>query len=641
MPNIGQLRQLLSEVNARWTTVHDLHPQTAIVEHALGVASPDKLVLASTVPKKDLRKILAAFPTTNPFLSARRQALNFKTLPLPESPARGPIGSTASVPEAGTRPAEVDWRSRWGWPWVTQVKDQGSCGSCVSFGATCVIECMTRIEHAVWCLRSEGDAHDGIGYKCSDGSWPDTYFNWIKDHGICDPDCYPYRTDNPPYDPCWDRSGRTVRLDSFTELGSIDDQKTWIDAVGPITGCFEVFQDFDAYGSGVYHHVSGNSRGWHCITIVGYSDTEKCWIVKNSWGSGWGDHGYVKIGYGEASIEKYAKYGVPHVNPDPWTKRRLHNGNLYESGNGALHRNFEMLATTDGSGVRHWWRDNTAPGFPWAHGSDFGNDAAVCPSLTGTTYNRNFEAVYLTTGSRLHHWWLDQNNGRWNDGGVFGPNDAAGVPGFIQSNYGGNFEVVVRTRDSKLNHWWRDGSGWHDGGRFGNGVRYSGPSLLQSNYGTQGNFELVCVMDNGTMQHWWRDNDHGNVWTPGRVFGTADGPPCMIQGQFGMATERGTGNFELCVASGGQVHHWWRDNQDPSMQWSRSAIFGHDVLAVAGLLEGSFGFNLEVVVLRRDWQLQHYWRDGAGWHEGPVIGPAMAIRIVRPIRDLLEEALPV
>ena len=32
--------------------------------------------------------------------------------------------------------------------------------------------------------------------------------------------------------------------------------------------------------------------------------------------------------------------------------------------------------------------------------------------------------------------------------------------------------------------------------------------------------------------------------------------------------------------------------------------------------------NLEVIVLRNDQQLQHYWRDGAGWHEGPVIGPA-------------------
>lgn len=77
------------------------------------------------------------------------------------------------------------------------------------------------------------------------------------------------------------------------------------------------------------------------------------------------------------------------------------------------------------------------------------------------------------------------------------------------------------------------------------------------------------------------------------------------------------------------MEHWWRGNAGGSA-WSRSAVFGHDVAAVTGMLQGSFGFNLEVVVLRTDGLLQHYWRGGAsrtgsgggvGWHEGAVIGP--------------------
>jgi hypothetical protein len=387
----------------------------------------------------------------------------------------------------------------------------------------------------------------------------------------------------------------------------------------------EVWTDFDAYHSGVYRKTSTSTlRGLHCMAIVGYSDAESCWIIKNSWGGSWGDSGYIKVGYGEAKVDDFAKYGIPHTNPDPWTKRRLHNGNIYESGNGALHRNFEMLTTADGTQLRHWWRDNQAPPFPWSQAAEFGNDAAACPTITGTTFNRNFEGVYLTTGQRLHHWWYEQGSHGWNDGGVFGPIDAAGIPGFIQGNYGapGNFEVVVRTADSRLNHWWRDGGGWHDGGRFGAGVIASGPSLVQSNYGVQGNLELVCALSSGQMQAWWRDNDNDMVWRPGALFGSGvSGPPCMIQGQFGMDTENGIGNFELCVGVGGQVQHWWRDNQ-AGMIWHSSATFGHDVLAVAGMLEGSFGFNLEVVVLRNDQQLQHYWRDSAGWHEGAVIGHA-------------------
>jgi hypothetical protein len=53
-----------------------------------------------------------------------------------------------------------------------------------------------------------------------------------------------------------------------------------------------------------------------------------------------------------------------------------------------------------------------------------------------------------------------------------------------------------------------------------------------------------------------------------------------------------------------------------------SATFGSGVDCVVALLEGSFGFNLEVVVLRQDGMLQHYWRAGGTWYAGVVIGPA-------------------
>lgn len=360
------------------------------------------------------------------------------------------------------------------------------------------------------------------------------------------------------------------------------------------------------------------------MLVIGYDDVAKCWIVKNSWGTKWGQAGYGRIGYGECDIDKYAKYALKGTNPDPWTKKRMHNGNMIESGNGSLHRNFEMLATANGTQIRHWWRDNNVAGFPWHGGIVFGNDAACCPTLISTTFNRNFESVHLTTQRRLHHWYFDQTAAQWKDGGIFGPADAAGVPGFIQGNYNapGNFEVVVRTADQKLNHWWRDGSGWHDGGRFGGNVASSGASLLQSHYGNKNNFELVCVLNNGQMQHWWRDNDQGMVWKVGASFGNGiKSPPCMIEGQYGAANEKSVGNFELCVAAGGKVQHWWRANYSDRL-WRNSATFGNDVFSVVSLVEGSYGFNLELIVLRNDRRLQHYWRDGAGWHEGPIIGPA-------------------
>src|SRR6266498_4908976 len=115
--------------------------------------------------------------------------------------------------------------------------------------------------------------------------------------------------------------------------------------------------------------------------------------------------GYGWIGYDEANINLYAKAGVRNVNPDPWTKRRLHNGNLYESGNGELHRNLEV-AGADGGRVQHRWREGGPP-WTWGSANSFAADAAVCPTLIGTTYNRNLELVYRTSGGRLHHWWTE------------------------------------------------------------------------------------------------------------------------------------------------------------------------------------------------------------------------------------------
>jgi hypothetical protein len=73
----------------------------------------------------------------------------------------------------------------------------------------------------------------------------------------------------------------------------------------------------------------------------------------------------------------------------------------------------------------------------------------------------------------------------------------------------------------------------------------------------------------------------------------------------------------------GTVQHWWRDNQSPSHPWAMSTSFGSNVKLVVALLQGSFGFNLEVIVLRIDGMLQHYWRDNGGWHAGVVIGTTL------------------
>ncbi|MEU9106755.1 C1 family peptidase [Streptomyces xanthophaeus] len=623
----GELRAQLAALGARWSVLDRLADGDPLPRPALGLEPGANLTPAAAVGPVDLRA-LAGRESGIPHLTRRRAAHGL----LP--------GQEVRPAAAGVRPAAVDWRVRWGLPWITKVKDQNPCGSSWAFGAAGLVESMARIEHCVWAVRSEGDVRDGMKAACGQGGDPESALEWIgANGGLADPDCWPYGT--PPaglpaarreawraeHTPSWDRSGRTVRIGAHVRLGDVEQQKVWLDTVGPLTACFDVYEDFFGLGSGVYHRTSDRIAGGQCVLVVGYDDAAGCWLFKNSWGTGHHVGGYGRIGYGEVNIDYWAKCGLYGTNIDPWTRRRLHAGNVYESGNGRAHRNFELAATTGGGRLQHWWREGDAP-FPWARAGTFAHDASGQPAFTGSTYNRNMESLHVTAGGRLRHWYYEQSGGAWRDGGAFGPGDAAvgSTPAFIQSDHGkpGHFEAVVRTADGRLNHWWRiNGAPWNwtDGGRFASGIAHYGPALVQNR---SRRLELVAARTDGRMQAWWQDDGAGCAWRAGEVFGSgaaAVSAPCLIESQHGAADEDTAGNYELCVAvEGGRVEHWWRGNASGSA-WARGAVFGQEVLAVTGMLQGSFGFNLEVVVLRTDRRLQHYWRDGAGWHEGPVIGP--------------------
>ena len=90
----------------------------------------------------------------------------------------------------------VDWRNRFGWNWLTNIKDQGGCGSCYIFSAVGVVEAMLRIEHSVVAAfgrrrRRLHRSYCGGHAKCQGGS-PNEVLDWIKTNGVADPGCWPY-----------------------------------------------------------------------------------------------------------------------------------------------------------------------------------------------------------------------------------------------------------------------------------------------------------------------------------------------------------------------------------------------------------------------------------------------------------------
>jgi C1A family cysteine protease len=55
------------------------------------------------------------------------------------------------------------------------------------------------------------------------------------------------------------------------------------------------------YSSGVYKHTTGGEAGGHAVSIVGYNDNDRAWIVRNSWGPDWGENGFVRVSYDDVS----------------------------------------------------------------------------------------------------------------------------------------------------------------------------------------------------------------------------------------------------------------------------------------------------------------------------------------------------
>ena len=221
-------------------------------------------------------------------------------------------------------PAAIDWRNKDGQNYVTSVKNQGGCGSCVSFGTSASVESRVKIQRGAAYSIDLSEAHlfyciaRSQARNCGNGWWPESAMTAFRDIGVTDEACYPYVAgDQDCTSRCADWASRVTKISGYTMVNTIASIKEWIANNGPAEACFTVYNDFFSYSSGVYHKTSNDVAGGHCVCIVGYSDAEQCWICKNSWGTGFGESGFFKIGYGECGIEGQV-FGVNSVIDNYW-----------------------------------------------------------------------------------------------------------------------------------------------------------------------------------------------------------------------------------------------------------------------------------------------------------------------------------
>ncbi|HEY7036237.1 MAG TPA: C1 family peptidase [Thermomicrobiales bacterium] len=228
-------------------------------------------------------------------------------------------------------PAAVDWRNHNG-NYVTSVKDQGQCGSCVGFCSCSTIESAVRVklQNPSYAIDlSEGFLFFCGGASCANGWGLTSGLDYAKSTGVVDEACMPYASStlnngtdmNCGASRCSDWQNRLTKIANYSGYATMEARKNAV-AAGPVLAGMAVFYDFFAYSSGVYVKSSNTTlAGYHCISVVGYDDNQQCWILKNSWGTGWGEAGFVKIRYNQAPLlldSDWSFYSVDVLIPLQW-----------------------------------------------------------------------------------------------------------------------------------------------------------------------------------------------------------------------------------------------------------------------------------------------------------------------------------
>jgi C1A family cysteine protease len=200
----------------------------------------------------------------------------------------------------GFVPDVVDWRNMGA---VTSVKDQGQCGSCWAFSSTGAVEGAWAISQGLLVDLSEQELVDcATGFMehgCNGGDM-DFAFRYVKDYGQCSWDSYPYVSGQTQQSgTCQKNCTKVASLTGCYDVTS-GNQKDLMYAVAqqPVAVAIEAdTKYFQSYSSGVLTSSDCGTKLDHGVLIVGYGTENSIdyWLVKNSWGSDWGEDGYVKI----------------------------------------------------------------------------------------------------------------------------------------------------------------------------------------------------------------------------------------------------------------------------------------------------------------------------------------------------------
>ncbi|XP_030250777.1 cathepsin S-like isoform X2 [Sparus aurata] len=210
--------------------------------------------------------------------------------------APSPVG-TSSPPVPDT----IDWREK---GYVTEVKNQGTCGSCWAFSAVGALEGQLFMKTGKLVDLSPQNLLDcsstsKYGNHGCNGGYKHKAFQYVIDNQGIDSDAsYPY---TGQVSKCrYDSRYRAANCSRYYFLPQGDERalKQALATIGPISVAVDSLQyGFKFYKSGVYNDPSCTNKTNHAVLAVGYGtlNGQDYWLVKNSWGRKWGDQGYIRM----------------------------------------------------------------------------------------------------------------------------------------------------------------------------------------------------------------------------------------------------------------------------------------------------------------------------------------------------------
>ena len=343
------------------------------------------------------------------------------------------VGDTSEAAPLATveaAPSILDWRNTNGMIYVSTVKDQKSCGSCWAFAVTAALESQIMIgtNGTQFDLAEQILVSCGGGGTCSGGS-PSSASTFIRDKGLPLESCFMYTaTNNSCSNACaeWQNGTATVsKVNGWHSATAsaypqrVQDLKNALYTYGPVLATFYVYNDFFSYRSGIYSYTTGAYAGAHAVLIVGYDDTQQAFIVKNSWGTGWGEFGYFLIAYSEVggtssfaySAIAYDGYGdnpTPPPNPPICTYALSATGKTFKAtgGNGNFSISCPSGCAWSASSSETWvtiksgTSGNASGQVTFTVGTNTGSTRSATITVQGTNYTQTYTVTQQARRTR-------------------------------------------------------------------------------------------------------------------------------------------------------------------------------------------------------------------------------------------------